>query len=181
MWKLWGEATEMPYCTKCGRKIPQDADFCPYCGAPVMTTVKASLEFGDWGERFVAWLIDIIVILLFLTPFRCYFRGINIFNFCRVSIITLPSLSIEIDGITLFLYWTILEGIFGQSLGKMIMKLKIVQTNGERITMLQAAVESLGKAFLLPIDCLIGWILYSNKKQRLFNFLSETVVIKVHY
>ena len=171
----------MPYCIKCGRKIPQDADFCPYCGAPVMTTVKASLEFGDWGERFVAWLIDIIVILLFLTPFRCYFRGINIFNFCRVSIITLPSLSIEIDGITLFLYWTILEGIFGQSLGKMIMKLKIVQTNGERITMLQAAVESLGKAFLLPIDCLIGWILYSNKKQRLFNFLSETVVIKVHY
>ena len=74
-----------------------------------------------------------------------------------------------------------MEGIFGQSLGKMIMKLKIVQTNGERITMLQAAVESLGKAFLLPIDCLIGWILYSNKKQRLFNFLSETVVIKVHY
>jgi len=171
----------MPYCIKCGRKIPQDAAFCPYCGASVMTTFKASLEFGDWGERFVAWLIDIIVILLLLAPFRCYFRGINIINLWRVSIITLPFLSIEIDDITLFLYWTILEGIFGQSLGKMIMKLKIVQTNGERITMLQAAVESLGKAFLLPIDCLIGWILYSNKKQRLFNFLSETIVIKVRH
>jgi len=169
----------MPYCIKCGRKIPQDAAFCPYCGASVITTVKASLEFGDWGERFVAWLIDIIVILLLLTPFRCYFRWINMVNLWRVSIISLPFLSIEIDDITLFLYWTILEGIFGQSLGKMVMKLKIVQTNGERITMLQAAVESLGKAFLLPIDCLIGWILYSNKKQRLFNFLSETVVIKV--
>jgi len=173
----------MPYCIKCGKKIPQDAAFCPYCGASVITRVKASLEFGDWGERFVAWLIDIIVIYLLLAPFRCYFQWINIINFktWRVSMITLPFLSIGFNDVTLFLYWTIMEGIFGQSLGKMIMKLKIVQTNGERITMLQAAVESLGKAFLLPIDCLIGWILYSNKKQRLFNFLSETVVIKVRH
>lgn len=25
----------MPYCTKCGSEIPQDAQFCPTCGAPV--------------------------------------------------------------------------------------------------------------------------------------------------
>jgi hypothetical protein len=36
----------------------------------------------------------------------------------------------------------------------------------------QAAVESVGKAFLLPLDCLLGWIL------RIFNYLSETIVIR---
>ena len=74
-----------------------------------------------------------------------------------------------------------IEGIYGQSIGKMIMKLKIIRLNGGRMGMSQAAVESIGKAFLLPLDCLIGWLLYPDKKQRLFNYISETIVIKIRH
>ena len=28
-----------------------------------------------------------------------------------------------------------------------------------------AAVESVGKAFLLPIDCVVGWLLFRERKQ----------------
>jgi len=45
--------------------------------------------------------------------------------------------------------------------------------------MAQAAIESIGKAFLLPLDCIIGWILYPSRRQRLFNYLSDTIVVRV--
>ena len=42
-----------------------------------------------------------------------------------------------------------------------------------------AAIESFGKAFLLPINVLLGWIFTNNKRQRIFNRLSDTIVIKL--
>jgi hypothetical protein len=41
-----------------------------------------------------------------------------------------------------------------------------------------ALIESFGKAFLLPIDVIIGWIFTNDKRQRLFNRISNTIVIK---
>ncbi len=70
-----------------------------------------------------------------------------------------------------------MEGTYGQSLGKMIMHLKVTRLDGSRIGMDTAAVESLGKAFLLPLDLIVGWIFYPNKRQRLFNNLSGTIVV----
>jgi uncharacterized RDD family membrane protein YckC len=72
-----------------------------------------------------------------------------------------------------------MEGAYGQSLGKMIIRIKVVRLDGERMNMPQAALESVGKAFLLPLDCLLGWILYPSKKQRIFNYISETIVTRV--
>jgi len=170
----------MPYCVKCGEKIPEDAAFCPNCGAPVRL-LATRFEIADWGERFVAWIIDMIVVGIFLMPFKWYFTWIRIMGsgimpgFMRV----IPFIDLGFDNIIYFLYWIVMEGIYGQSIGKIIMKLKIVQVNGRRISVPQAIVESLGKAFLLPPDCLIGWLLYSDKKQRLFNHISETIVVKV--
>jgi hypothetical protein len=41
------------------------------------------------------------------------------------------------------------------------------------------AIQSFGKAFLLPIDVFFGWIFTNEKRQRLFNRASDTIVIKV--
>lgn len=83
-----------------------------------------------------------------------------------------------LDNVIYFLYWTFMEGTSGQSIGKMAMKIKVTRLNGEPIDMAQAAIESLGKAFLLPIDCIIGWILYQTRNQRLFNYISETITVQ---
>jgi hypothetical protein len=42
-----------------------------------------------------------------------------------------------------------------------------------------AVLESFGKAFLLPIDVILGWIFTNDKRQRIFNRASNTVVIKL--
>jgi hypothetical protein len=36
-----------------------------------------------------------------------------------------------------------------------------------------------GKAFLLPLDLILGWVMYPSTQQRLFNNLSKTVVLKM--
>ena len=41
------------------------------------------------------------------------------------------------------------------------------------------AIQNFGKAFLLPIDVFFGWIFTNEKRQRLFNRASDTIVIKV--
>lgn len=78
--------------------------------------------------------------------------------------------------ILLFLYWTFLEGYRGQSLGKMVLGIAVVGSAGEQIGFKDAAVESFGKAFLLPLDLIIGILADQGKGQRLFNRLSNTIV-----
>jgi hypothetical protein len=60
----------------------------------------------------------------------------------------------------------------------MALNIKITKLDGRSVDWLSAAIESVGKAFLLPIDCIIGWILYGEKRQRLFNYISETIVVE---
>jgi uncharacterized RDD family membrane protein YckC len=60
----------------------------------------------------------------------------------------------------------------------MAMHLKVTRLNGQPIDVGTAAIESLGKAFLLPLDCIIGWLIHSDRNQRLFNIISETMVVR---
>lgn len=50
----------MPQCKKCGSELPEGATYCPKCGAAV--EAAKVLDLANWGERFVAWLIDVIII-----------------------------------------------------------------------------------------------------------------------
>ena len=166
----------MPYCRNCGDKIPWGITFCPTCG----TRVRAGLDLllADWGERFIAWMIDMIILGVFLSWFVLPgFRWIP-----RAWGETVPHWIPFVDfgfrNLIYFLYWTFLEGIYGQSVGKMIMKIEVTSLDGGPIDMGKAAIQSIGKAFLLPLDCILGWIMYKSRQQRLFNYLAETVVLK---
>ncbi|MCW4021289.1 MAG: RDD family protein [Candidatus Bathyarchaeota archaeon] len=169
----------MPYCRNCGVKLPEETAFCQNCGTPVKIAAEPRLEVADWGERFVAWLIDIILIGVFLTPTKYFLAWWwPSFGWTPSFLRWVPFVDFGLDNIIYFLYWLIMEGTYGQSIGKMALKLKVTRLNGEPLDMGLAAVESIGKAFLLPIDCIIGWILYAGKNQRLFNYISETIVVK---
>jgi uncharacterized RDD family membrane protein YckC len=74
-----------------------------------------------------------------------------------------------------------MDGAYGQSIGKMIMRIKVVKLDGANINMGPAAIEAVGKAFILPLDCLLGWILYPSRRQRAFNFVSNTIVVKIQH
>lgn len=125
---------------------------------------------ASWRARFWAWLIDVLLM--------------SILGYLVATVLGLSLLSrgeIALQGGLMFLYWTVLEGYRGQSLGKMVLNLVVVGPVGEKIGFRDAGIESFGKAFLLPLDCLAGWWLLRGKGQRLFNRLSNTVVAYIAY
>lgn len=167
----------MPHCTSCGAKLPEGATYCPKCGTPVETVAQPIL--ASWGTRFIAWLIDIIILGIILGSIKLVaWIAWPSFVWAPSSLRWIPFIDFGLDNVIYFLYWMFMEGIYGQSIGKIIMRLELTRLNGESVSMAQSAIESIGKAFLLPIDCIIGWILYPMNRQRLFNFLSETIVVR---
>ena len=120
---------------------------------------------ASWRDRFWAWLIDVLLISILGS------RILVVLNMNTTD----PS-SFGLLATLLFIYWTALEGYRGQSLGKMLMNIAVVGPVGEKISFQDSAIESFGKAFLLPLDCLIGWIAFRGSRQRVFNKLSNTIV-----
>ena len=76
-------------------------------------------------------------------------------------------------------YWTYFESTTGQSIGKRLLKIKTTDLGGRKIDIKSAILESFGKAFLLPIDVVSGWIFTNNKRQRIFNRITNTIVVKL--
>jgi len=78
----------------------------------------------------------------------------------------------------LWLYSTLLEGFNGQSLGKRIMGLKVVRTDGKKMSYDHAAVRNFGKVLpLLPFDLFVGWRIKNCMFMRYFDKFSGTTVI----
>jgi len=151
----------------------------PVCISPVP---EKTLYLAKWSTRFWAWLIDVIIVILFLNIVRGildpFWKLPLLWDFGHWEIV-----AVGFETIFFFLYWTVMEGFDGrgQSIGKMVMNLKVVNRDGSRISYRNAAIESLGKAFLLPLDCLIGWLAMPNTKMRVFNRISHTLVIKTDF
>ncbi len=56
------------------------------------------------------------------------------------------------NGIVILFYWMFMEVAKGQSIGKIVMRTKVTRMDGIHISLGQATVESLGKAFF-PFCC----------------------------
>lgn len=133
---------------------------------------------ASWESRFWAWLIDILLVGLFYGMFG---DCLGIAGFLGIigslGIVESPGIGALGIGLAAFVYWTALEGYRGQSIGKMVMNIAVVDSKGDTIGYEKAAVECFGKAFLLPIDCLIGRMAWPASCQRLFNGVSGTLVV----
>ena len=138
------------------------------------------LIIARWTDRFFAWLIDYIIVAA--VAFTVFFAIISASNFDEVMSGNFEySRSSEYAPISIvfFLYWLILESRTGQSIGKMALHLKITNLKGEKASIQSIAVSSFGKAFLLPIDVIAGRLFTNKNRQRVFNRLGKTIVIKV--
>ena len=150
----------------------------PETGSP--ENPPTELTIARWSDRFYAWLIDYAIIFgvafaVFLAVFSAtFFEKIIDGNYMYAHTFDYAPISI-----VFFLYWFILESKKGQSIGKMALRLKITNLSGEDADFKSIAISSFGKAFLLPIDVILGRIFTNQKRQRIFNRLGKTIVIKV--
>ena len=148
-----------------------------------------TIVLASWIDRFIAWLIDFIIVsiglgILFAAisiPFWIAFPQIFESTNMNMPFRTLGGHwpSYIISSFVFMAYWTYFESTTGQSIGKKLLHLKATDLAGKSIDVKTAVIESFGKAFLLPLDVILGWILTNSKRQRIFNRASDTIVVKL--
>ncbi|KON32564.1 MAG: hypothetical protein AC479_07315 [miscellaneous Crenarchaeota group-6 archaeon AD8-1] len=116
------------------------------------------------SKRVSASLIDFILVqAILILVFQLSFLPMNLLVFV----------------IFFWAYLTLFEGFAGQSLGKLIFHIKIVQITGEKISYGQAAIRNFGKVFLLPVDLVLGYRLKDRRYLRYFEKFTKTTVIEL--
>jgi uncharacterized RDD family membrane protein YckC len=155
------------------------------------TTNTQRIVLASWIDKFIAWLIDVVIVSIGLgilfalisIPFwaaasQSFDVGSTYINMAPRNV-GAPWFPYIISSIVFMGYWTYFESTSGQSIGKRVMHLRTTDLNGNALDIRTAAIASFGKAFLLPFDVLFGWIFTNDKRQRIFNRVSDSVVVKL--
>jgi uncharacterized RDD family membrane protein YckC len=153
----------------------------PENGTEVPASKRNELILAKWSDRLFAWLVDFIIvtigieIILYATTFPLWFDN----NPTRWFSNGATSVGYITRSLIFLAYWTYFESTSGQSIGKKLLQIRTVRISGEALNILDALIESFGKSFLLPIDVLLGWIFTNDRRQRISNRASNTVIIKI--
>jgi uncharacterized RDD family membrane protein YckC len=137
---------------------------------------SSKIILAKWKDRFFAWVVDFIIISAIST--LVIFTSFQLLNYELENFIMNDGTYVP-TSIMFFLYWTILEYKTGQTVGKKMFNLKITNIQGKKPNLKEVIISSLGKSFILPIDVILGWVLTNEKRQRIFNKLGETLVVKI--
>ena len=135
------------------------------------------LPLASIKKRTGAFLIDFAIMLAITTTIILV-----------PALLSLSTASLGTGGIStalfitiglLWLYSTLLEGFNGQSIGKKVIGLKVVRTDGKKMSYDHAAVRNFGKILpLLPFDLVIGiWRIPDKTFMRYFDKFAGTTVI----
>jgi uncharacterized RDD family membrane protein YckC/DNA-binding transcriptional ArsR family regulator len=121
-------------------------------------------------KRVIAFLIDLAIafVLFLVLP--------NVMGTFTLQF-TLLNISIIFFLILFWVYLTLLEGFSGQTLGKLLVRIKVLLTSGEDASYDHAAVRNFGKVFLLPFDLAFGLRLKDERFIRFFDKFAGTTVI----
>jgi uncharacterized RDD family membrane protein YckC len=137
------------------------------------------ITLARWSTRFWAWLVDFIIVTVAIEVIFAIAYAPLAFNQGMQGNPGLGTVRFAVESLLFFAYWTYFESTTGQSIGKKLLKIKTTDLAGNVPNIREVAIQSFGKAFLLPIDVFFGWIFTNEKRQRLFNKASNTVVIRV--
>src|SRR6266852_2389011 len=171
---------QLLYCWKCGSELREDAGFCPKCGASVRGTMGVQSPTGfellrddkaaqnHWARRLIALIIDAAIVTVALVIIAVV-----------VSIPFLVGLSLSsttvgafpawwgawwgfwfggVGSLLLFLYFFLAEGLYGRTIGKEIMGLRVQRVDGKPMDMRSSLVRNISKIYwvLLLIDVAVG-------------------------
>jgi len=140
----------------------------------------SSLPLSSFKNRAFAFLINFALILAITTAitFIPEVLSLSVAEFLSNGISPLLFITIGL----LWLYSTLLEGFNGQSIGKRIIGLKVVRTDGKKMSYDHVAVRNFGKVLpLLPFDLFVGWRLKNCTFMRYFDKFAGTTVIDLRF
>ena len=137
---------------------------------------SSKIILAKWKDRFFAWVVDFVIISLISTSIfflSFLFLDRDFDNFITNDGMYIPT------SVMFFSYWIILEYKTGQTVGKKMFNLKITNIQGKKPSLIGVVLSSFGKSFILPIDIILGLIITNGKRQRIFNKLGDTLIVKI--
>lgn len=136
-----------------------------------------NFSYQGIGPRVVAQIIDSVVLVVLFLLVGFVLSGSFTFEYQGEA--AYPFLLVY--GLIVILYYAILEGTMGATVGKKLVKIKIVKDDGSACGIGPAFVRTLLRFIdALPFLYIIGMVLIarSEKKQRLGDRLAGTIVVK---
>ena len=131
------------------------------------------LQLATFKKRTLAFLIDFAIIFAIFTGLP------SVISFITEGSLRFNLYLIILSLFVLWIYFTLLEGFAGQSLGKRAIGLMVLRVDGQKLFYDYAAVRNFGKVFLLPFDLLIGLRLKDKRFIRYFDKFAGTIVINL--
>lgn len=193
----------MPFCRSCGKDISSDAAFCPSCGATTGASrssppsghsefdrlTRNSTTQEHWFRRVVAYIIDWIIVTI-ATAIIALTIG-TIIGFASLAIsgptfanffVPFSAFGVEffgLSGLFFLLYFASSESIYGKTIGKNLLGLKVVTTDGSKLDLGKTFIRNVSKIYwlLLLLDLIGGFFLSVKPGQRFLDKLANTIVL----
>jgi uncharacterized RDD family membrane protein YckC len=151
--------------------------------AEFMATVP--LAYAGFGPRALAFVVDMAAIIAVagaLAGLGVLFgnlvpRNPAGFDYVVGAVLIALAAANAIGAVgVLFIYFPLLEGRFGQTLGKRLLGLRVLRENGLPIGYKEALLRRLSFYFdIFPFDA--AFVFFTEKRQRAFDIVARTVVI----
>ena len=194
----------MVYCWKCGSQVGEQTALCPKCGATLRGTMGVQSPTGfellrddrsvqnHWARRVLAILIDaaivVIVLAVIATVFAIpFFIGLG---FPSTAVSAFPAwwagwwaAWLAWASLVLFLYSFLAEGLYGRTLGKEIIGLRVERIDGKSMDLRSSFIRNISKIYwlLLVLDVAVGLGTHGEMSQKWSDrFTGTKVEAKTH-
>ena len=142
--------------------------------------VAASL--AGLGDRAIAALLDSFVTAILMVPLGMWaavrWGGVTPNGFELHD--TAAFFTFSMASIYWLLYYWVLEGLFGTTLGKLVMNLRVVRVDGSKIDLRKSLIRNLLRLIDAIGVYLVGFLVavFSQKRQRLGDHAAGTIVVQ---
>ena len=180
------------YCPQCSYNNPVNTQFCINCGLDFRAVSVDSdhiaeqsvLTYAGFWARFFAAFLDLLVLGAGILLMLLSIAGLIAYS-GRDSILHNPQDLLLFYGAIICMsvaYPILMEsGTRGATLGKRWMNIKVLDTNGNRLTVWLAAGRLLARAFSY-LSLMTGFLLqpFTRRKQALHDLLAGTIVVRAN-
>ena len=144
-------------CESCGQEFTEWVEFCPHCSEPIPGYARPA---GFWirvGASIVDWLIFIPIGILAIWNMR---------SLKSTAVLVLASLPH-------FVYKPFMESFFGATVGKMACGVKVIDAEGQKLSLFNAYVRAFPFLLSSAINLASAVILYSSPQFQAATSMAE--------
>ena len=171
----------MTYCTHCGKEITENSEYCPNCGKSLNKTASSNQNTAEriinetslqqhWVKRIIAIVVDSIIVGIATTILGLLTNITGIFNWLNFPFVM---------GLIYVLYFTIAESVYGSTIGKRLVTLKVEMGNGQNPSFQNSFIRNISKIhfLLLLLDTIGGFFLSKDPHQKYTDQIANTTVL----